>query len=189
MRSLVFYSLALLGLCEAAIYGSPQNELASWAPPLGNDTSCSHPRPNTCTFYSNCLEKQEQCGSNGYPIGYGLHYCSLFTKVRSEMSESGQTWITNTMLCLQRDLIPYGTGAKSATCADLKKIAFGTHPRCYVGQGICKLPPSDWVTIVNTISLRVLFGSWDSLKQVLETAGDCAEFYSWLIENEFSSMF
>ncbi|KAJ5610702.1 hypothetical protein N7510_007421 [Penicillium lagena] len=187
MRSLVFYSLALLGLCEAAIYGNAQNELTSLIP-LGNGTICSNPRPNSCTFYSQCLEAQEQCGPNGYPIGYGLHYCTLFINVRSEMSESGQAWITNTMLCLQRDLIQYGTGAKSTTCAGLKEYAFGTHPRCYVDNGVCKLPPSDWVIVVKTISLRELFGSWDALKQVLETADGCAEFYSWLIENEVSSM-
>lgn len=88
------------------------------------------------------------------------------------------------MLCLQRALVPYGTGGtESTTCDDLKSYAFGTHPDCYVNSGVCTLPPSDWAVIVETVSLPELFGSWDALKATLETAGDCTEFYAWLITN------
>ncbi|KAF2269831.1 hypothetical protein CC78DRAFT_452801, partial [Lojkania enalia] len=144
--------------------------------------SCTNPAENTCTFYPDCLEKKVQCGASGYPIGYGLKYCTKFTDARPEFSSSGKAWITKTMLCLQRNLIPYATGEKTGTCENLKKFAFGTHPGCYVSSGVCVLPPSDWEVVIRTVSLKELFGSIDALKATLETAGNCKEFYEWLIK-------
>lgn len=89
------------------------------------------------------------------------------------------------MLCLQRHLVPYATGQKQGTCADLKSFAFGTHPGCYVSSGptgVCALPPSDWGIIIRTVSLQELFGSADALKATLQTGLDCVEFYKWLIK-------
>jgi hypothetical protein len=179
MKVFILSTIALFCSLQAVVHGRSISGLASRIPSSNN--TCTDPQPNTCTFYSGCLEAQLQCGSEGYPIGYGVHYCQLFTNARSQMSESGQTWITNTMLCLQRDLVPYGTGEQSTTCDDLREYAFGTHPHCYVDSGVCTLPPEDWLVIVNTVSLPELFDSWDALKATLETAGDCTEFYAWLI--------
>jgi hypothetical protein len=86
------------------------------------------------------------------------------------------------MLCLQRNLVPYALGEKSATCPKLKEFAFGTHPGCYVSSGVCALPPKDWEVVISTVSLKELFGSVDALKATLQTAGNCVEFYEWLIE-------
>lgn len=85
------------------------------------------------------------------------------------------------MLCLQTFLVPYAT-KETVSCGDLKDDAFGSHPDCYVNSGVCKLPPSDWEKIIETVSLKDLFGSVDALKAILETAEGCAEFYAWLIE-------
>lgn len=159
-----------------SIKGSPTVE-ARAAP------SCANPVPNTCTFYSDCLEDKLHCGNSGYPIGYGLHYCTLFSAAANRMSAAGKAWVTNTMLCLQGALVPFGTaGTESTTCPNLKTFAFGTHPSCYVQSGVCKLPPSDWVVIVGTVSLKELFGSLDALKATFKTAKGCAEFYAWLIK-------
>ncbi|ORY09022.1 hypothetical protein BCR34DRAFT_603170 [Clohesyomyces aquaticus] len=144
--------------------------------------SCSNPAENTCTFYPNCLEKKLQCGATGYPLGYGLKYCNKFTAARKDLSSSGQAWITKTMLCLQRALVPYATGEKGGSCPNVKEFAFGTHPGCYVSSGVCALPPKDWEVIISTVSLKELFGSIDALKATLETGKDCVKFYEWLIE-------
>lgn len=40
---------------------------------LISSNECSDPKPNTCNFYSDCLESRFHCGSSGYPIGYGLN--------------------------------------------------------------------------------------------------------------------
>ncbi|KAL4895256.1 hypothetical protein BDV59DRAFT_173550 [Aspergillus ambiguus] len=181
MKRFISYSLALFTACAAAIPSRGQSGLFGRAAAT-NSTICTNPRPNSCTFYSSCLEGQFHCGSDGYPIGYGLHYCKAFTDTTSELSTDGQAWVTKTMLCLQRALVPYGTGTKSTTCSGLKEYAFGTHPGCYVDSGVCALPPTDWAIIVDTVSLPELFGSWDALKATFQTAGGCTEFYAWLIQ-------
>lgn len=123
-----------------------------------------------------------KCGANGYPIGYGLKYCNKFTAARPEMSSKGQAWVTKTMLCLQKALVPFATGQKRESCDALKKDAFATHPGCYIAGGVCTLPPTDWAIIVKTVSLAELFGSLDALEQTLKTMEGCGEFYAWLIK-------
>jgi hypothetical protein len=106
------------------------------------------------------------------------------------MSGAGRQWIDDTRLCLQDALVPYadatagreGEGESAVTCDEIKQFAFSTHPACYVDSGVCKLPPTDWVVIVRTVSLPELFGSWEALKATLQTAGRCGAFYLWLIK-------
>src|SRR5437660_11912620 len=86
---------------------------ASLLPRAIPTNECFDPVPNTCSFYSDCLESRLNCGPSGYPIGYGLNYCNKFSAARSKMSAAGQTWVTNTMLCLQRDLVIYGDGSQT----------------------------------------------------------------------------
>jgi hypothetical protein len=144
---------------------------------------CSDPKPNSCNFYSDCLEARLHCGPSGYPIGYGLYYCEKFSALRSQMSAAGQAWVTNTMLCLQSNLVAYGDGSQTTTCSALKVYAFGTHADCYVKNGICTLPPTDWVKIIKTVSITELFSSLDALKATLQAVKGCVGFYVWLIGN------
>lgn len=144
---------------------------------------CSDPKPNSCSFYPDCLEALFHCGPSGYPIGYGLYYCEKFSALRSQMSAAGQAWVTDTMLCLQSDLVIYGNGLQNTTCSALKAYAFGTHADCYVKSGICALPPTDWVKIIKTVSIKELFSSLDALKATLQTVKGCVGFYVWLIGN------
>ena len=95
------------------------------------------------------------------------------------MSAKGKKWVTDTMLCLQKALVPYAT-TSSTSCGNLKDVAFASHPHCYVDSGVCAIP-GDWPTIVETVSLKDLFGSLDALKAVLKTVEGCVEFYEWLI--------
>jgi hypothetical protein len=176
MKLSIIFTLAIAGLATASIHLLPRGN------PIEARDSCSDPAPNTCTFYPNCLESKYHCGRTGYPIGYGLHYCTLFTAAAKSMSSRGKTWVTDTMLCLQRALVPFATGAQSTTCPALKNYAFGTHPDCYVKSGVCLLPPSDWLIIVKTVSLKELFNSWDALKATLDTVKDCGAFYAWLLK-------
>jgi hypothetical protein len=82
-----------------------------------------------------------------------------------KMSPEGQVWVTDTMLCLQRALVPYGKGREPTTCEAVKEYAFGTHPSCYINSGVFTLPPSDWPINVNTVGLLDLFSSWMHSRQ------------------------
>jgi hypothetical protein len=161
--------LVLVGYAQAATHLLPRD-------------ACSAPVPNTCTFYTDCLEKHAKCGPQGYPVNYGKGYCDKFTAAKPKMSSAGKSWVTNTMLCLQQKLVPYGTGAKKLSCSALKDFAFDTHPGCYIKGGVCKLPPSDWAVIFKTVGFAELFGSWDSIEQTIRTMDGCVDFYKWLIK-------
>ncbi|RJE22488.1 hypothetical protein PHISCL_05174 [Aspergillus sclerotialis] len=182
MRTLLFCFLAIFALGTAAVPHGPSRVIPRST--LTNSTMCTNPAPNSCSFYPYCLEGRYHCGSEGYPIGYGLHYCNAFTAAKSQLSPEGQAWVTKTMLCLQRALVPYATGQKSTSCDGLREYAFGTHPDCYVNSGVCSLSFSDWKVIVDTVSFTELFSSWEALKATMQTAGGCTEFYTWLIQNK-----
>jgi len=203
MKGFILLGLALSKLINASTYLFPHVledscnvPEAPWFPvPDGNNhirrsvisvsNECSDPKPDSCSFYPDCLEAHLHCGPSGYPIGYGLYYCEKFSSVRSQMSAAGKLWVTNTMLCLQRDLVVYGDGSQTIACDMLKLDAFATHADCYVKSGICTLSPVDWVTIVKTVSFKELFSSFDALKATLQTVKGCIGFYLWLIAREF----
>ncbi|PGG95408.1 hypothetical protein AJ80_09966 [Polytolypa hystricis UAMH7299] len=144
--------------------------------------SCSTIKKNTCSFYRSCLEKKKKCGSKGYPLAYGEHYCKKFTSARPKLSSRGKAWVTKTMHCLQTKLVPYATGTKKGSCSALKTFAFASHPNCYVRSGVCTLPPKDWKVIVNTVGFTELFSSKDALIATLKTVKGCKDFYIWLIK-------
>src|SRR5579862_8034144 len=95
---------------------------------------CSSPVRDTCTFYRTCLESRYHCGASGYPLGYGEHLCQAFTAAKPKFDDKGKQWVSDTMLCLQRSLIPEATGSTAAvkTCSDLFHKAFDSHSSCYV---------------------------------------------------------
>ncbi|KAK7056706.1 hypothetical protein VNI00_002423 [Paramarasmius palmivorus] len=150
--------------------------------------TCSSPPLRSCAFYSDCLEAHFQCGPNGYPIGYGLKYCTKFSTPENlaRFSQKGQDWMWDTMHCLQTALVPdlQTPATAPGACEKLEEKAFGTHAQCYVSSGLCTLPPSDWLVIVDIVGLDTLFGSWDALVQSIEAAGGCVEFYAWIIEKK-----
>ena len=64
----------------------------------------------------------------------------------------------DTMQCLQRALVPEAEGtpqaANIATCAELEDYTFSTHPACYIDNGFCELPVSDWEEVVRIVGLK-----------------------------------
>lgn len=121
-------------------------------------------------FYR-CAEETLGCGADGYLLGYGTRYAERFYRhTRPWMSARGQRWIDATLVCLQESLrarIDAGT-----SCADVRTIAFDTHPTCYVDSGFCALPWSDWLAVVATVDGRD-WVSRDAQRQVSATARAC----------------
>jgi hypothetical protein len=151
-----------------------------------NLTKCTTPIRDDCTFYTDCLEAKYQCGADGYPIGYGFHFCTKFAESKSILSTAGKAWISDTMLCLQKALVPEATGAAGAvtTCADLKTKAFATHADCYVDSGLCSLPISDWEKVaVDIVGPGTLVESFDALKATASVGVQCTKFFAELVAN------
>ncbi|RIB21118.1 hypothetical protein C2G38_2079067 [Gigaspora rosea] len=125
--------------------------------------NCTMPVPNTCNFYTDCLEKKFHCGNKGYPLGIGLKYCEKFSENAHLFSSSGKEWLSKTKLCLQDSLVPIYEN-DSITCSEIKDEALSSHANCYVSNGICLLPSSDWVALFETIDFRDFFGTLPFVK-------------------------
>ena len=62
--------------------------------------SCSHSfeeasEPWSCDFYKTCVEAAFDCGSDGYPIKYGLKYCNAFADKLHLFDDKGKEWAEN----------------------------------------------------------------------------------------------
>ncbi|KAE8554366.1 hypothetical protein TMatcc_006113 [Talaromyces marneffei ATCC 18224] len=181
--------LVTLLLSVVLAFARPDDTLSTWptiAATNSNNSECSNPRPNDCSFYAQCLQTRYNCTPSEYPLGYGQKFCEKFQADASLLSAEGQTWMEAVMLCLQRDLVPYALGGPQAfaNCSALSDFAFSTHPTCYVQSGLCTLPVHDWEAIVfQIVGVESLFDSWNAIKATVEAASGCAEFYLWAIEH------
>lgn len=83
------------------------------------------------------------------------------------MTTAGKEWIDCVLLCLQEHI--ERNISENADCESARSSAITSHSACYVGCGICSLPPGDHNRIVSTIDSEDL--DW---WQAVETLGKCA---------------
>lgn len=152
--------------------------------PPSTDPVCANPPRDQCTFYANCLESRYHCGPDGYPIGYGQHYCEKFSNNTELFNERAQQWIIDTMHCLQLVLVPDAINATPTTCAALTHQALASHAECYTKNGFCTLGVDAWEAVLAIVDVRALFSSWDAFKEVIETVEECGEFYTFTVAKE-----
>jgi hypothetical protein len=135
--------------------------------------SCVNPEPNTCDYYSQCLEKYLPCGAKGYALGYGKRYCHRFLR-ENRFSAQGEIWRNATLICLQRELAFRDWDSDPLTCREIKDFAFDSHPVCYTqpGVSVCELDVPDLKLILNTID-GPDFLSLRGLKQMKAVARIC----------------
>ncbi len=127
-------------------------------------------QPNNCDFYEKCLEAKNQCGNEGYAIGYGQKYCRAFNSL--DLSPQGEKWITATMACLQENLIPYAED--KTDCKVIKDSAFQSHVNCYVNSGFCDLSNQDKLKIMKT-NIWSLITSLEGLNEGVKTLVECSK--------------
>ena len=145
---------------------------------------CVNPPRDSCAFYADCLESRYHCGPDRYPIGYGQKFCEKFVDNQGELSARGKTWMLDVMQCLQTTLVPEATGGGAGvTCDSIEKKAFASHAPCYVESGLCWLPPTDWLAIVDIVGIDTLLGSKDALMESLEAGGGCLAAYSFFLKH------
>jgi hypothetical protein len=180
---------------ETASDGTMVTPLSAVAP------SCLQPwlRPDTCSFYRECLEGAMPCESTAYPyaISYGEKYCRAFSTL-SSLSFHGREWRDGTMRCLQEIYLLYtldaagtprladGTSAYTyGSCKDIQDAEFGGHAGCYLGWqsrtskrthvSICNLPNSDLLSIAWLVKGDAL--TLDGWSQMLRVGEVCL--YTW----------
>lgn len=139
------------------------------------------PPRGSCSFYEVYLESRYRCGPTDYPLGFGKKYCLAFAANQDKFTPQGREWMLNTMQCLQEALFPEAEGTSDiTTCEQLENYAFSTHPKCYIDNGFCTLPPSDWEKVVEIVGFTTMFGSWNAIKTEAETAAGCGSLYLFL---------
>jgi hypothetical protein len=144
--------------------------------------SCESPRPNNCSFYSACVDRETPCGESGYALGYGEKYCTAFKNLDG-LTAKGNAWISSVMHCLQEELVQYSQPTSTGACSEILDAAFASHPVCYTqpDNSICFLPPSDVMKVLGTIGGSELFTA-RSQKQILATIGTCiGQIGHWLL--------
>jgi hypothetical protein len=123
--------------------------------------SCT-PSSFSCAFYT-CMEKEVNCGKDGYLQKYGAQLCKDFLKFETR-SEELKTWLTSTRICLQRKLWE----KRNAACEDLEDLAITDHLECYFENGYCNLSNSDKREVKSKILLEFLKAPVYVLKNVRE---------------------
>lgn len=178
---IVLYLSHICATCSAADISALTATTSSSLPSI-----CTNPQRGNCSFYDVCLESRYHCGPSGYPLGLGQKYCLAFAANLAKFSPRGQVWVLDTMQCLERALVPEAEGAPQAvnitTCDQLEKYALSTHPACYIDNGLCTLPPSDWEELLKVIGIKTAFGSWGVVETEAKTAKGCGELYLFLLK-------
>lgn len=159
-------------MCWAGVLHYCQTPACESVPVLAEDGCAAYIGADgcgSCDYYL-CKEaaaEDKACGSDGYYVGFGHKYCDRLTSVtRPRMSAAGQAWIDATRQCLMTVLEPAVEDHHS--CPDIKRIAFDSHPACYVDSGFCELPLGDMWSVVMTIEPKDF-----ELRQMLVTGIAC----------------
>lgn len=101
--------------------------------------------------YYVCLEEQISCGEDGYALGFGGRYVSLyFEQTVPKMSAEGAAWLAQVGVCLQEALAD-GLDRRS-TCEEIRATGFGAHAGCYLGTGFCALSLEDQLQVLGAIT-------------------------------------
>lgn len=141
-------------------------------------SACSNPSGDSCSWYTNCLEANKPCGSEGYAIKYASHFCNKYDQNYASFSANGKRWVSAVKKCLQQKLAPL-LNRPGVSCSDLKRIAFESHVPCYVdptGTGSpswCSLSFMDHTRVINTIKGAVLTELKETIKGGWNTLARC----------------
>lgn len=127
-----------------------------------------------CDFYRDWLEVQVPCGSEGYALAYGRHYCRKFMSRIDRFSDRGQIWVRGAMLCLQGSLRGYLAENPQPGCETLKRAAFDSHPECYTSGEVsfCELKARDYWQLGRILSVKDTFTRL-GLRQIAQVARIC----------------
>jgi hypothetical protein len=137
------------------------------------EVATAEPEPGHEGAFYSCAERWLECGERGYLVGYGELYAERFVRnARPRMTERGQAWVDDVLVCLQTELRE--DAALGMTCRELRRTAFNEHPHCYASSGFCRLQARDLAVVISTIAPRDLL-SRDGLRQLIAIAPECKE--------------
>eukprot|EP00697_Spironema_sp_BW2_P011047 gnl/Spiro4/26607_TR13233_c0_g1_i1.p1 gnl/Spiro4/26607_TR13233_c0_g1~~gnl/Spiro4/26607_TR13233_c0_g1_i1.p1 ORF type:complete len:199 (-),score=27.40 gnl/Spiro4/26607_TR13233_c0_g1_i1:50-601(-) len=167
-----------------ACFSFATSEVNNSAAPMPLPAACQSPGPSStrCDFYRDCVEQDVPCGANGYAMGYGYKFCSLFGQYASKFTPKAQQWISNVRICLQQamqSLVQSDTN--DLTCSTIERDGFNSHVDCYTNplrdgdpaQSVCSLAFSDWVEIAWVVKSGFVSNFQASAAQALAVLESC----------------
>jgi hypothetical protein len=139
----------------------------------------------SCEYYSCVEDERLSCGEKGYPIGYGLNYCTKLTAIDFPASNTnlgtkvfpgdGNVWKGEVRDCLQVEMDRFFAKNRKPSCQQLREFAFNSHPACYTQKtSFCELNVQSIVKVGLTIAPQDLVTA-ESQKQVKDTAAICMQ--------------
>ncbi|MFT5358804.1 MAG: hypothetical protein ACI9KE_006045 [Polyangiales bacterium] len=164
------YRFCEVPMCDAAA-DEPLSELpvSSYVDASECAAALSYEGCGACEYYA-CREAEAQCGDDGYLIAFAEKYCERYRLVTEQrISLAGQAWLRRVRRCLVEELEASG----AATCEDIERSGFDSHPLCYTETGFCDLSAGDWVGVLNTIDPGDL-----RLREIFVTGHQCLS--EWL---------
>lgn len=120
-------------------------------PTIASANRCT-PSATSCEFYS-CKETNRPCGPKGYWEKFAVPYCNVFLKKQDSFNRPTRVFLQKVRLCLQASIEHY---THSASCTDIKKLAFNSHVNCYVDSGFCHLSKVDQLSIAKEVRASFL---------------------------------
>lgn len=134
--------------------------IKTWIPQVISKSGSCDRFIGSCDFYL-CQEQKNECGLDGYNLGFGFKYCtkSKFELFDAMKTSLGKSWVTNVFQCLQQAsqqksiLSILNNDVRS--CEQIKLDAFDSHPDCYVDSGFCSLKFSEKLNIFKLIKKEI----------------------------------
>ena len=155
-------------LCSLGVLSACHVPACPATPPTTCAEAISRDDCTQCDYYL-CREAAAPvaCGPDGYYLGFGHAYCLRYLEVTaSRVSAAGQRFLHDVRPCLMN--VAEAEIPTTASCADAEQAGFASHPRCYLMNGFCDLPLTDWLWILATIAPADL-----SFRQILTTGVGC----------------
>jgi len=86
------------------------------------------PADNPCLLYE-CLNRRFPCGSDGYALNVGLHFCSKKNQNLHTFTPEGRVWLNETNYCIRNALKPvYET--YQMRCSDIRNAGAAAMVDC-----------------------------------------------------------
>jgi hypothetical protein len=110
------------------------------------------PSSTNCDYYS-CIEKELQCGPQGYPVNFGQRLCERYLDHEASSSEALKRWYPQVRECLQAVVAKLDS---VRDCDDLRVQAFQKHFDCYVETDFCSLSWQDKFEVLRLAGVTAL---------------------------------
>lgn len=172
-----------IGSCDVTTLSTTSSVVSSLPTPsttsstissLPTQNECTNPIKGTCSYYRDCAQAKYNCKPDEYPLGYGEKYCKKFIEIVNQLTPKGQTWVYNTMECLQLSIVNFVQNGQG-TCTDLGNLAFQNHVKCYLDNGFCDLENSDKAEIGIADFPSAISNPQQTVTQAINVLGSCAK--------------